>query len=300
MAFTLFDLLLETYKRLGQLRVGVVDSGSTTTVVDAMQSSDYNEGVEIDAYLGGGIFNIYNAAGASAAPQGEFAPITAFDPDTGTFTHDAFSSTNTVGDKYGYTTTLFPFLDSIEHANSALKVIGDVEYVNTTTLTTDSSHSEYPIAVGWKRQIVSVDYQGSDSDANDNQWQPLSNWDVIPAAGGTAGNLILPYLSTGYAVRVKYMGPHPRLSVHDDPVNESIDPELMTQATIVQMLEAYVSMLGDSAMDTIWPQRLSDARTQLQKWEMLRPPPKHRKKGRVWIMSDNYGDADDGMDVEIG
>jgi hypothetical protein len=290
--FTLFDLLLESYKRLGQLRVGVVDSGSTTTVVDAMQSSDYNEGVEIDAYLGGGLFNIYNAAGASAAPQGEFAPITAFDPDTGTFTHDAFSSTNTVGDKYGYTTTLFPFLDSIEHANSALLLVGDVETVDSTTLTAVSGQTEYAVAVPWKRQIYRVSYE------NDDQWNDISDWEYIPASAGVAGKLILLNLPSAGDLRVMYMGAHGRLSVHDDEIDESIDPELMIQATIVEMLEAYVSMLGDSAMDTIWPQRLSDARTQLQKWEMIRPTPKHRKKGKVWIMGDNasdvgnYGDDD--------
>jgi hypothetical protein len=292
MPFTLFDLLLESYKRLGQLRVGVVDSGSTTTVVDAMQSSDYNEGVEIDAYLGGGLFNIYNAAGASAAPQGEFAPITAFDPDTGTFTHDAFSSANTVGDKYGYTTTLFPFLDSIEHANSALLLVGDVETVDSTTLTAVPGTTEYSVAVPWKRQIYRVSYE------SDDQWNDISDWEYIPASAGTAGKLILRDLPGAGTLRVMYMGPHGRLSVHDDEIDESIDPELMIQATIVEMLEAYVSMLGDSAMDTIWPQRLSDARTQLQKWEMIRPTPKHRKKGKVWIMGDNasdvgnYGDDD--------
>lgn len=297
-AFTLFDLLLECYKRLGQLTVGVVDSGSTATIVDAMQSSQYNRGVRTDCYNGGGIFLIEDTG--AVAPQGEFSQLTAFATDTGTFTFDPVITQPAAGDKYGFTTTLFPFLDSIESANSALKVIGDVEMVDSSTLTTDSTHSEYTVAVGWKRNVYRVDYQGNTSDANDNQWIRIDDWEYIPGAAGATGLLILPKLTDDVKLRVSYMGPHGRLAVHDDEVDESIDPEYAVQATIVQMLEAFVSRLGDGAMDTIWPQRLSDHKIQLQKWEMVRPVPKHKKKGHTWIASDNSGELEnDNMEVYL-
>jgi hypothetical protein len=282
MAFTLHDLLWECYKRLGQAKVGVVDSGSTTTIVDAMQSSEFIEGLETDANLNGGVFVLYDVAGLGAAPQGEFGPITSFDPETGTFGFDAFSDAPAAGDKYGYTTTLFPFLDAIEHANSALKVIGDVETVDSSTLTAVGESYEYTVAVGWKRNIYKVESQ----DADDN-WNRIDDWEYIPGSAGSTGLLRLPSITTGTLLRISYMSPHGRLSVHDDEVDESIDPEYAVQATIVQMLEAFVTQMGENAMETLWPQRLSDARNQLQKWEALRPVPKHKKKGKPWIMSDN-------------
>lgn len=300
MAFTLFDLLLESYKGLGQVRTGIVDSGSTTTIVDAMQSSQYNRGIRTDAYRDGGLFLIRDAAGASAAPEGEFNPITAFASDTGTFTFDALSAEPAVGDTYGFTTTLFPFLDAIEHANSALRLIGDVEYVDTDTLTTDSTHSEYSVAAGWKRNIYRVDYQGNTSDSSDNQWIRVDDWEYIPGSAGSTGLLILPKLSDGVSLRVSYMGPHGRLSVHDDEIDESIDPEYAVQATTVKMLEAFVTRLGEGALNTLWPQRLGDARNQLAKWEMVRPVRKHKRRGRTWIMSDNCGESDnDEMEVYL-
>jgi hypothetical protein len=300
LALTLHDLLWECYKRLGQTKTGVVDSGSTTTVVDAMQSAEFVEGLETDAYNNGGVFILYDAAGLNAAPQGEFGQITSFDTETGTFGFDTLSDVPAAGDKYGFTTTLFPFLDAIEHANSALKVIGDVETVDSSTLTTDSTHSEYTVAVGWKRNIYRVDYQGNTSDSNDNQWIRVDNWEYIPGAAGAAGKLILPKIGDGVYLRISYMGPHTRLSVHDDEVDESIDPEYAIQATIVQMLEAFVTQMGENAMDTLWPQRLGDAKNQLMKWEMKRPVPIHKKKGRTWILSDNCGYEDSGdMNVVV-
>jgi len=284
LAFTLHDLLWECYKRLGQAKTGVVDSGSTTTIVDAMQSSEFVEGLETDAYNGGGIFILYDAAGASAAPQGEFEAITSFDTETGTFGFDALSAEPAVGDKYGFTTTLFPFLDAIEHANSALKVIGDVETVDSSTLTAVGDSYEYTVAVGWKRNVYKVEYE----DSSDN-WHRIDDWEYIPGSAGATGLLRLPSITTSTLLRISYMGSHGRLSVHDDEVDESIDPEYAIQATLTQMLEAFVTQMGKNAMDTLWPQRLGDARNQLQKWEMIRPVPKHKKKGRTWIPSDNAG-----------
>jgi hypothetical protein len=299
LAFTLSDLLWECYKRLGQAKAGVVDSGSVSTIVDAMQSSEIVEGLETDAYNNGGIFVLYDAAGLGAAPQGQFNPITSFDSETGTFGFDDLTVAPAAGDKYGFTTTLFPFLDAIEHANSALKVIGDVETVDSSTLTTDSTHSEYPVAVGWKRNVYRVDYQGNTSDADDNQWIKITDWEYIPGSAGVAGKLILPRLSDGLYLRVSYMGPHGRLSVYNDEVDESIDPEYAVQATVVQMLEAFVTQMGENAMDTLWPQRLSDSRNQLMKWEMKRPMPVHRKKSKTWIMGDNSGRVDDTDDITV-
>jgi hypothetical protein len=298
MAFTLSDLLWECYKRLGQARVGVVDSGSTTTIVDAMQSSEFIDGLETDAFNNGGIWVLYDAGGAGAAPEKEFNPITSFDSETGTFGFDAFTAEPAAGDKYGFTTTLFPLLEAVEHANSALKVIGDVETVDSDTLTTDSTHSEYTVAVGWKRNIYKVEYQGNTNDDNDNQWTRIDDWEYTPGGAGATGILRLPKISDDLKLRVHYMGMHSRLSVFDDEIDESIDPEYATQATIVQMLEAFVTQMGENAMDTLWPQRLSDAKNQLFKWEKTRPVPVHKKKGRTWIPSDNSG-FDDGGDFSV-
>jgi hypothetical protein len=63
------------------------------------------------------------------------------------------------------------------------------------------------------------------------------------------------------------------------------------------MLEAFVTQMGEGAMETLWPQRLGDAKNQLMKLEMMRPVPKHKKRGRTWILSDNSGREDEDLYV---
>ena len=98
MAFTLSNLLQETYKRLGQWNESIVtgSSNSETVIEDSVLA---NEGAD-DDWKGGAIFLVYDSSGVGT--QGEFSRITAYIDSSGKFTFDSFSTKAHPADRYGY------------------------------------------------------------------------------------------------------------------------------------------------------------------------------------------------------
>jgi hypothetical protein len=126
----------------------------------------------------------------------------------------------------------------ISLANEALQDLGQVKCVDTTTLDTDGTNTEYDVAVGWKYRIEQVEIQGKTGDASDNQWYPIHGWKYVPAAGGTAGKLIFehyPYDSRD--IKVTYYANHPTLTAYSSVINEHLDRELVVRALVARALE---------------------------------------------------------------
>ncbi len=290
MAFTLFDLLLEAYDKLGQATVSKATGGAVGTLIDSQQAGAYTD-ADTDDWKGGGIGIVRDSAGASAAPEKEFAFISGFDPSTGTFTFDAAMTVAPAsGDTYFFTTSLFPFRNAIEQANFALRSIGDVPLTDITTLDVDDEHSEYSIAVGLKRGIYRVDLQTYTSDANDNQWRELYDWEISPATAGSAANLILrdiPYTNDASAIKIWYRGPHPTLSVASSPILETLDPEYVVLKTVIAMLESYVRRINDA--ESPWNQALADYKNESYKLELQRGPIRKARHPRVLEIDWNDG-----------
>ena len=94
---TLSNILRDSLVKLGQLQVFTATGGTTTTIVD----SDLG-GTDSD-FVRGTMVVIRDAGGASAAPENEFAEITAYTSSTGTLTGAASSFTvaPASGDTYG-------------------------------------------------------------------------------------------------------------------------------------------------------------------------------------------------------
>src|SRR3990167_3748157 len=232
---TLSSILIGSYMRLGQLTVRTATGGSTSTIVDsALAGAD-------DDWNDGAAFVIWDAGDAGAAPEGEMKRISDYTASSGTVAvASAWSGTSAVGsgDTYGISTPEYPLHQMIRACNEALRTLGPMPLVDTTTLDTATQQTEYTYSLAWKRNPPrSVWYQGRTGDANDNRWIEVKNWDYIPAAAGSTALLILPQLVSARDIRVLYDGLHPSVNDYNDTINELIDQDLIISETVYHALQ---------------------------------------------------------------
>ena len=266
MSFTLSDLLQAAYLELGQLTIDVASGGSTTT---AIVSSLTSEELDDDSFNNGAIFVISTADGN--APSGEFKKITDYEASTGTFTFSAMTAAVESGDEVGYTLPIYPLQTTLALANQAMRRIGDIAQVDTTTITTTSGSSEYTSSIEWQRTPpLRIRIQGSTGSTDDNQWIELFNWRYQPAAPGVAGKIIFSdYPYSGAALEITYLTKHPKLDSYDDVIHETIHPALATAALVYEMvLWSSGRMMGQ---DEYTIQRLNDAANEFDRQRILHP-----------------------------
>ena len=256
MAFELTDLLVEAYRRLGQFNESGVTSGTAaTTIID---SSLAGKGAD-DDWIDGAVFMTYTTD--AAAPLGQFQVVTDYADATGTFTFATMTAATGAGDRYGYVSQLYPLQTIIGLANSALQSLGDIPLVDTTTLDTAASQTEYTYSVAWKRNPpYRVDMQTKTTDADDNQWIELRDWEYIPATAAGTGLLILPQLPASRGLRIWYQGPHPAVQAYSDDIYAGFNPELITLMLVERALEWQNSRLQGG--DPFLMQRWNDAKQQ--------------------------------------
>jgi hypothetical protein len=260
MSYKLSSLLVDLYAELGQLTVSTVSgTSSTSTIVDDKQANKHGD----EDSVSWAAFIIESTDGA--APDGEMALVTSYTDSTGTFTSAATSWTvaPAAGDVYGFTNDFYPYYDMIRAVNRALKSLGEIPLTDTTTLDTAASQTEYPYALAWKRSPpIRVDLQTRTTDANDNMWRELMDWEYIPATAGSTGLLVLPQLPSARGLRIWYNGVHPNLNTYEDAVYEGFPDQLVLAAAVEKALIWQNSrMMGG---DDFLLQRLNDARVDLQ------------------------------------
>jgi len=271
MSYTLSTLLVDLYAELGQLTVSTATGGTTATIVDSKQANKHGD----EDSVSWAAFIIEDSAGA--APEGEMALVTSYTDSSGTFTSAASSYTvaPAAGDVYGFTNDFYPYYDMIRAVNRALKSLGEIPQVDTTTLDTAAAQTEYAYDTTWKRSPpFRVDYQGKTTDANDNQWLEVARWEYIPAAAGSDGLLVIPQLPASRGIRVWYNGVHPILNTYEDAVYEGFPDQLVLAACVEKALVWQNSrMMGG---DDFLLQRLNDARQDLSiaraSYQMWKPP----------------------------
>jgi hypothetical protein len=258
MAYTLHNLLVDALMELGELQVSSATGGTVTTVVDSKQANKYKD----DVWKDGGLFILYDAGGAGAAPEGEFQRISGYTDSSGTFTVDtAFTVAPASGDRFGWTSDKYSLNQMIQLANLSLQALGDVPYRDTTTLDTSSSQTEYTQAVDWKRKILSIRVQENTGDADDNQWLTVYDWRTTPADPGSTGLIIFQDQPTANRdIEVTYLGTHPAVNAYGDKISEYIHPKLAKWALVVQALK-WLNSRNPGNRDII--QDLGDARKEL-------------------------------------
>jgi len=267
MSFTLSNLLQAVYAELGQLQVSTATAGGDDYVTD---SKMVNTGGKDDVWKNGAIF-IVEAGGE--APEGQYQVITAYDDSDGKFTVAENWTTNNPAaeDLYGVVSEYYPLYTMVELMNAGLRGLGDIGLMDTTTLDTESSKTEYAAAVAWKRRPpMRIDYQGRTGDADYNLWIRIYDWEFVPAAAGSTGLIVFrEQLTAGRDLRIWYLDAHPRINSYDDEVNEVIPPELAVAACVERALRWQNSRLGGG--DPFLLKRWNDAKQELSRAIMQFP-----------------------------
>jgi hypothetical protein len=272
---TVTQVLQSAWRRLGQLNITKATGGSTTTAVDTKLAGKATN----DQYKDGTLVVIRDAAGAGAAPEGEFNRISAYSNATTTLTVDtAFTAAVASGDTVGYTGPDFPLAMMIELLNDTLKQFGTIPYIDTTSLTIASDQTEYSLPTAYRDvKPWRIDIQSRTNDADDNQWVTLRDWEFIPAAStSSASTLYVPYGPVGHKLRLWYQTYHPTVTAYNDVISDSIDVELVILGLAVAAQEWYVTI--QSGGDDYAIQKLNDLRSQFTN-QMSRTPIMRPKKG---------------------
>ena len=230
---TLFSVLRKAYLALGQMEVTTATGGSVSTAIDTKLGDTYGD----EDLIGSSLFIIRDAAGASAAPEGEAQLITGYAVSTNTITvGTAFSAAVGAGDTVGIAKNVWPLLTMIELANDALQSLGTIQLTDTS-LTTVSGQSEYALPVAMKYKVQQVQIQ-MDAATNANEWMNVHNWTVSPSAAGSTGLLIFnEELPAGYTLKLWYEAEHPRVSAMSDKISETIHSEYATRLVVDKALE---------------------------------------------------------------
>jgi len=279
MSYTLHDLLLDVYGELGMLQVKAATGGATTyaTVSDMAQI-----GIK-DSYKNGCLFVVKDSAGLGAAPEGEFNRITEYDHITGKFTTSAFTAAIATGDEVGFTRpNPWPLLDMIQITNRALKKLGDLTLVDTTTLDTVAEQTEYEQSLTWKhRSPIRIDIQGKTTDSDDNQWERMyeGTWEVVPATAGSTGLIVFrdqPLAERG--LRIWYRDRHPWVDEASDVIAETIHPSVAKYAVI----EAAVMQAYNREQTDEWREKMNFYTNEYINARRQNPIQKFGRKGKIF------------------
>jgi len=286
--FNLTRLLQYAYRELGQLNVSTATGGTTTTIVDSKMVDIYGD----DELKDGFAVIIEDAGGEGASPEGKYNRISGNTQSNGTITVES-SLGNSVGagDTYGYANNFYPHYDMIQLANDVLRDLGDMYLIDTTTLDSAASQTEYTYAIAWKhRKPFRVEIQGRVGDADDNKWYTLNRWEYRPATAGSTGLLVFDQqLPIGRDIAVHYLGRHPVVNSYEDPIIENVHPTLATKALVMKALEWQNRRLqgGDPFLIQSW----NDARIEYDKARMMYQPWLPKRKPQLFTLG-RYSEED--------
>lgn len=279
MGYCLWHLVRDAYLQLGQLQVARATGGSATTVIDSRLIHTGKE----DDWKDGAVIVLEDAGGSGAAPEGEFARVIGYAPGSGTLTIESLSAAVAEGDVYGLVTADYPLQQMITLANLALRKLGDLVLVDSTTLDTTGLKTEYAAAAAWKRRRPRrVDVETRTGDADDHRWQTVYDWAFVPAAAGSSGLIVFrTQPSAGRDLRVWYEDLHPGVQGYADLIHETIHPALACAALVESALTWQVSRLeGENGFLV---QRLNDARVELERLTQRHPIWKASRQARMYL-----------------
>jgi hypothetical protein len=279
-ALTTFDVFVDVLQDLGVLNVTTATgTASKTAIVDSKIISP-EVLYEDDEFNLGYMFIIRTSD--NLAPQGEYQQITDFVGSTGTFTVDTFTANVESGDVIGFTNTEYPPRLMLERLNTALRSekIGDIILVDTS-LTTVSGQTEYALPVALKRNPFKVEIQTSTT-SGDYEYKQIYSWQYVPAAAGSTGKLVLSSdPDAGKLLRIWYVGRPSTMSVYSSVIPETIPPEVVRYALMVEMMswQNARNKGEDAYVKEEWNKYSALLDEALLRWE--RPLSKRRASGII-------------------
>lgn len=213
---TLFNATLQLANKLAVLRTSTATGGSTTTMVDTKRTESD------DAFKGGALWLITDADGASAAPEGEYSRISAWDLDTWTATFTDLTVAVASGDFYGISTGDFPLDVLISAINDELVKHWIVRY-DRTSLDVITGQSEYTLPAGIRQDNLLNVYEETDADSDDSKPVSLS-FSVQTATAGSQHLLILEStnVTPGYDLVLEYRTKLAPLYLATDVIDDSL------------------------------------------------------------------------------
>lgn len=269
---TAANIAYDVWQDLGKIEAFeefIATGGSTTTVVngkiaDRADRPEDNYSIDYTAVV------VRDSAGASAAPEGEMQRINAFNSSTYTHTVDtAFTSAVASGDYIAIANSDIPLREMYRAINNALRKMGEIPLPDTS-LTSAANQTEYTLPVALKREdLLRVEYQGNTDDSDDNQWEHVQNWDIIPSAPGATATLIIPQIASGRTIRLVYRGVHPTITTFSSTISEYLHPALLIPAVTKMALRWYNGTTGGG--ENYWLERENEAAQEYE--DMLRKHP---------------------------
>jgi len=270
---TLFNATLQLANRLKILRVSTATGGGATSVVDTKRTES------IDAFNGGTVWIITDAAGASAAPEGEWARVSDWALVGTTATIAELTAAVAAGDTYGIATGSFPLDMLISGINDQLVRHKVVRY-DRTSLDVVSGQSEYTLPAGIRADNLLGVYLESDSDSNDSKPTPLS-FEVQTAAAGSTHLLVLKSvgLPVGYDLMLEYTTHLSPLYLATDVIDDSLPMARILDDVAASVLA--LSMRTNSSTNKLDIELMrmfrEDAKEAKRENQIRRP----RKRGKV-------------------
>jgi len=262
---TTFDVFVDVLQDLGVLNITTTTGASSKiALVDSKIAATYED----DEFNEGWAFCIRTSDGL--APQGEYVRISDYDGVTGTFTVDTFSANVDAGDTIGFINDEYPLRLMLERLNSALRTekIGDLVLVDTS-ITTVSGQTEYTLPLALKRRPFRVEIQTSTT-SGDYEYVQIYGWCHVPAAAGSTGKLVLSANpDAGKILRVWYRGQHPTLSTYSSVIDETIPPEIVRYALLVEMM-SWLNSREEGENDHVkeeWNKYESLLKEALNRWD---------------------------------
>lgn len=241
--FQLTHLLQDAWYRMGQMKRWTATGGSATTVVNTTWAGVEEPIFEDDdpAVIYGTVVVLKSTDGL--APEGQAGMITDYDSSTNTITMETLTAVVGAGDKIGIAAPLFPYEDMIELANVALQKLGDIDIVDTSIVVV-AGQTEYNLPAAINERPIRVRRQGVQV-SNNNQWENVIGWDVIPQTTGAQWKLVVPdTIAPNYSLEVVYRDSHPTLTAFDSIILDTIHPELAVCAVIAEAYQWYNNQLG--------------------------------------------------------
>ena len=295
MAKYLWNILLDTYTVLGRTQEPfLATGGSATTIVNSLiqyldEQPDESDFVERRYWA----FVERDAAGAGAAPEGQFSRISAYASDTWTYTIDTITAVG-AGDRCVIVSEDdVPMQQAILLANQVLNDFGEIELTDTS-LSTVAQQTEYTLPAGITREnLISVELQGVTTDANDNQWIPIQYRDIQPATAGSTHTIVIKQYAAGRELLLRYKGYHPYLSVY----NSEIEAGLPYQ-TIKAAMRAYcVDWMNNNleGLNDYWVAQDRKSADLLGQAKAEHPIPRARLQNKLTVLGLNRNEVDPGI-----
>ena len=282
---TLKDVMKDSLLRIGELHNGTATGGSATTLVDSGL-----KGRDEDWQYG----TLFIDSAGSAAPEGEFAEVTAYTRSSGTLTVAASALTvaPAATDEYSVSSPRFPMDVVKQQVNFALRQLGEIP-LEDETLSTVASQTEYTLPSGVSDRNLAQVLVSQLSTSGDRRKRQLLDWYARPDG-------ILVFRSqpdSGMEITLMYMGAHPALTAYGSTLSEFVHTELASSATAYWLLKQkkrrtagvsaeQVDELNDAAVDFMNAKKMYPIPRLAKPWKpiLTRKGERPNKHG-PWLVS---------------